>query len=186
MSCVEISLKTGEVLIIDEDDYEKIKDFEWESRIYRNQGGNSIFVCRTDNRNIRLHHLIGYRNVWRKNLEITFVNENVFDYRKSNVILQKRWKSVPEENRKRPKTNFDRNRDNQYFKDEFFIPENGCIIKNARTRNKICIQCDMTDNVKWNRCLNVACDMFWTQWQPKEMGSWCLKMEQKYKEKTNK
>lgn len=186
MNYVEVELLTGEVLIVDEDDYEKIKDFQWEARVYRSQGGSSIFICRVDNRRIRLHHVIGYADIWRKNIEITFINENIFDYRKSNIILQKRWKDVPEENRKRPKTNFDRNRDSGHFKNEYPIPENGCVIKNARIRHKMCVQCDITDNVKWKRCLDVACEMFWTQWQPKEKGEWCLQMEKQYKNKGGK
>lgn len=185
MNYVEIPLKTGEVLIVDEDDYEKVKEFTWITRLYHNKSFDYIIICRSDNKQIRFHKTLGYGNI-PKGLSLAFLNGNIFDYRKENVILQRRYKILGDEERKRKRTSYERKKESKSFKNEISIPENGCVIQNARKRDTICLKCDLLDNVRWYRCLNAASYQQWTQWKPKEMGEWCLKMLQILSEETTK
>lgn len=185
LKSIELKIRSGETLVVDEDDYEKIKDYEWETRVYHCKHGNFMFVCRSDNKRIRVHHMIGYDKI-SGSLSIAFLNNNTLDYRKSNVILQKRWVPVSTEKRKRKKTHFENRREAGDFKQEAPVPKNGCVIQSDIKRKPMCMQCDIYDNIKWNRCLTIASHYQWTQWSPKEKGEWCLKMEAIAKEKGKK
>jgi hypothetical protein len=82
---VEISLKnTDEKVIVDSEDYEKVKDFKW-SKDNNGYAASSLYVGNGKSKFVNMHRLI--LGEIKEGLRVDHINLNKLDNRKSNLRL---------------------------------------------------------------------------------------------------
>lgn len=175
---VQIKLLSGDMLIVNKDIYTLVGPYDWEPRKYFSKKKISTFVCRADNRNIKLHHLMGYKNIGKLNLEISFLDGNHFNYARENILLQKTWRPVPKEKRKRKQGPISIDKEKVRNIKTAEILENQCMICASSKRSKICCECSILSEEQWDHCLTMAASLFWGAWSIHKLGPYCKQAEE--------
>ncbi|MGH1233063.1 AP2/ERF family transcription factor [Bacillus toyonensis] len=83
----EIPLQDGSIALVDDEDYERINQFNWVIR-WMNNSSVSIISAAIDSESIQLNRFI--LNIKNNEIPIKFLNNNRLDFRKENLVLTNR------------------------------------------------------------------------------------------------
>jgi hypothetical protein len=158
-------IKSGETIIIDDENLNQIKQFSWEFIYYKDKP--RVVKCKDQRQ--QLLCLLFPEN---KGKSIEFKNGNHLDYRKENIVAYFATKSQISLEEKLQQERLKKIK-------EVYIPENDCTVvaQPRRSSDLLCCTCAYVDGIRYSNCLDVASNHFWDGWKPKS-GKWCQQLKE--------